>query len=70
MVDADWLLTYDASWPHQIRINFPPEDSKQVRRRLVAAVRLMGCEVLRITTAAGTTLPSWDAATDEDEDEE
>ncbi|MEU9139314.1 SMI1/KNR4 family protein [Streptomyces sp. NPDC048404] len=68
MVDADWLLTYDASRPHQIRINFPPEDSKQVHRRLVAAVRLMGCEVLRMTTAAGTTLPSWDAATDEDEE--
>ncbi|MFD9460363.1 SMI1/KNR4 family protein [Streptomyces sp. NPDC060027] len=68
VVDADWLLTYDAPRPHQIRISFPPEDGGQVRRRLFAAVRLMGCEVLRTTTASGTSLSSWDAATDEDEE--
>ncbi|MFJ1865258.1 SMI1/KNR4 family protein [Streptomyces sp. NPDC088097] len=67
-VDAEWLLTYDASRPHQIRIDFPPEDAEQVRRRLFTAVQLMGCEVRRTTTAAGTPLPSWDAATDEDEE--
>lgn len=66
-VDTDWLLTYDASCPHQIRIEFPPEDSEQARQRLFAAAQLMGCEVLRITTAAGTSLPTWDATTDEDE---
>ncbi|WP_200429929.1 SMI1/KNR4 family protein [Streptomyces sp. NE5-10] len=65
-VDTDWLLTYDASRPHQIRIGFPPEDSEQVRRRLFAAAQLMGCEVLQITTAAGRPLPTWDTATDED----
>ncbi|WP_329389711.1 SMI1/KNR4 family protein [Streptomyces sp. NBC_01351] len=68
-VHSDWLLTYDASCPHQVRIDFPPEDSESVRQRLFAAVRLMGCEVRGITTAAGTSLPAWDAATDEDEDE-
>ncbi|MFD9302156.1 SMI1/KNR4 family protein [Streptomyces sp. NPDC060048] len=66
-VDADWLLTYDASRPHQIRIDFPPEDSGQVQQRLFAAVHRMGCEVLRITTASGTPLPARDTATDEDE---
>ncbi|MFF2780871.1 SMI1/KNR4 family protein [Streptomyces sp. NPDC058052] len=64
--DTDWLLTYDASRPHQIRIGFPPEDSEQVRQRLFAAARLMGCEVLEITTAAGSALPTWDTVTDED----
>ncbi|MFB6832147.1 SMI1/KNR4 family protein [Streptomyces hydrogenans] len=66
-VDTDWLLTYDASRPHQIRIDFPPEDSEQVRQRLFAAAQLMGCEVLQITTAAGRRLPTWDTATDKDE---
>ncbi|MET8968685.1 SMI1/KNR4 family protein [Streptomyces hydrogenans] len=66
-VDTDWLLTYDASRPHQIRIDFPPEDSEQVRQRLFAATQLMGCEVLQITTASGRRLPTWDAVTDEDE---
>ncbi|MFK3733886.1 SMI1/KNR4 family protein [Streptomyces sp. NPDC088090] len=66
-VDTDWLLTYDASRPHQIRIDFPPEDSEQVRQRLLTAAQLMGCEVLRITTASGRPLSTWDTATDEDE---
>ncbi|MGO4462618.1 SMI1/KNR4 family protein [Streptomyces sp. M-16] len=64
-VDTDWLLTYDASCPHQIRIDFPPQDSEQVRRRLFAAVQAMGCEVLQTTTEAGTPLPTWNAATDD-----
>ncbi|MFD9338130.1 SMI1/KNR4 family protein [Streptomyces sp. NPDC060028] len=67
-VDTDWLLTYDASRPHQIRIGYPPEDSGRVRRRLFAAVHLMGCEVLQITTAAGTSLATWDTPSDEDEE--
>jgi hypothetical protein len=58
-VDTDWLFTYDMSRPHQIRISFPPEDSQQVRRCLFAAVELMGCQVLEITTADGTSLPDW-----------
>ncbi|MFD8013879.1 SMI1/KNR4 family protein [Streptomyces sp. NPDC058955] len=66
--DTDWLLTYDAARPHQIRIGFPPEDSERVRQRLFAAAQLMGCEVLQVTTAAGGCLPTWDAATDEDAD--
>ncbi|MEV6397162.1 SMI1/KNR4 family protein [Streptomyces sp. NPDC051907] len=65
-VPADWLLTYDMSRPHQIRVGFPPEDKQQVRQNLFAAVRLMGCEVLQITTGAGKALPTWDTATDED----
>lgn len=69
-VGTDWLLTYDAYGPHQIRVSFPPEDTERVRRSLFDAVQSMGCRVLRITTAAGTTLPAWDAATDEDEDED
>ncbi|WP_306327445.1 hypothetical protein [Streptomyces venezuelae] len=55
-VDTDWLLTYDASRPHQIRIDFPPEDSEQVRQRLFAAAQLMGCEVLQITGQLGCRL--------------
>ncbi|MEU0112257.1 SMI1/KNR4 family protein [Streptomyces bobili] len=65
-VDADWHLTYDASRPHQIRIDFPSEDSALVRQRLFAAVHLMGCEVLLITTAAGASLPTWEATPDEE----
>ncbi|WP_078585115.1 SMI1/KNR4 family protein [Streptomyces anulatus] len=65
-VDTDWLLTYDMSCPHQIRISFPPEDTARVRQRLFDAVRLMGCEVLRITTGSGAFLPSWEAATEEE----
>jgi len=65
-VDTDWLLTYDMSHPHQIRISFPPEDSARVRQRLFDAVQLMGCEVLRMTTAAGVSLPSWGEATEEE----
>ncbi|MFF8614949.1 SMI1/KNR4 family protein [Streptomyces sp. NPDC015350] len=63
-VDTDWLLTYDMSRPHQIRIDFPPEDGERARRRLFAAARLMRCEVLHVTGAPGTPLPSWDAAAD------
>ena len=66
-IDTDWLLTYDASRPHQIRIGHPPEDTEQVRQRLLAAVQLMGCHVLQVTTATGTSLPTWDAARDDEE---
>ncbi|MGW4699080.1 SMI1/KNR4 family protein [Streptomyces sp. NPDC004285] len=65
-VDTDWLLTYDASRPHQIRIGFPPEHSEEAWQRLFAATQLMGCEVLQITSADGRCLPTWDTATDED----
>lgn len=61
-VDSDWMLTYEVSRPHQIRVGFPPEHGEHVRRRLFAAVRLMGCEVLEITTARGTSVPSWETA--------
>lgn len=62
-VDSGWLLTYDVSRPHQIRVGFPPEDGERVQQRLFAAVRLMECEVLEITTADGTTVPAWETAT-------
>ncbi|MEU9309449.1 hypothetical protein [Streptomyces sp. NPDC048256] len=65
-VDTDWHLTYDADRPHQIRIAFPPEDGERVRQRLFAAVALMGCEVLQVTTAVGTPLAAWNAPTDDD----
>ncbi|MFJ3513934.1 SMI1/KNR4 family protein [Streptomyces sp. NPDC090131] len=68
-VDTDWLLTYDASRPHRIRIGFPPEDAERARVRLMAAVELMQCRLLELTTAAGTTLPAWDTPTDEDDEE-
>ncbi|MGX1507875.1 UNVERIFIED_CONTAM: hypothetical protein RKD43_006500 [Streptomyces graminofaciens] len=63
-VGTDWLLTYDMSCPHQVRVDFPPEDAEQVRRRLYAAVELMGCHVLGITTADGRPLPEWSTVTD------
>jgi hypothetical protein len=65
-VDTDWLLTYDMSHPHQIRISFPPEDGPAARRRLFAAVRGMRCEVTRISASDGVPLPAWDTAADED----
>ncbi|MGX1128312.1 hypothetical protein RKD49_000502 [Streptomyces glaucescens] len=68
-VDSDWLLTYDRANPHQVRVGFPPGDKAEVRRRLFAAFRLMGCEVLVIRTAAGTPLTSWEAETPEDREE-
>ncbi|MFD7461238.1 MULTISPECIES: SMI1/KNR4 family protein [unclassified Streptomyces] len=68
-VDSDWLLTYDRTNPHQIRVGFPPGDKAEVRRRLFAAFRLMGCEVLAIRTAAGSPLTSWEAETAEDREE-
>ncbi|MEU1401221.1 SMI1/KNR4 family protein [Streptomyces sp. NPDC005728] len=58
---TDWHLTYDRSHPHQIRVSFPPGDRAAARDRLFAAVRLMGCTVLEITTAEGLPLPDWDA---------
>ncbi|MFE0459239.1 SMI1/KNR4 family protein [Kitasatospora sp. NPDC058965] len=61
-VETDWLLTYDMSHPHQIRISFPPEDDARVRRELCAAVELMGCTVDRVTTGAGHALPDWGPA--------
>ncbi|MEU0368675.1 SMI1/KNR4 family protein [Streptomyces sp. NPDC006283] len=64
--DTDWLLTYDMSRPHQIRISFPPEDSAAARRCLFAAVRRMGCEVVRISASDGTPLSAWSASADED----
>ncbi|MFF7245538.1 SMI1/KNR4 family protein [Embleya sp. NPDC008237] len=61
-VEHDWLLTYEAPHPHTIRVDFPPEDADLILPRLLAAVRHMGCEVLRITTAAGIPLPDPDTA--------
>ncbi|MER6110665.1 SMI1/KNR4 family protein [Streptomyces hirsutus] len=65
-VDTDWLLTYDMSRPHQIRISFPPEDGAVARHRLFAAVRQMRCEVVRISASDGVPLPAWDAVAGED----
>ncbi|MFF7753519.1 SMI1/KNR4 family protein [Streptomyces sp. NPDC007971] len=59
--DSDWHLTYDRSHPHQIRVSFPPGDRTQVRDRLFAAVRLMGCTLLEITAPDGLPLADWDA---------
>ncbi|MFK4693633.1 hypothetical protein [Streptomyces pristinaespiralis] len=64
--DTDWLLTYDMSRPHQIRISFPPEDSAAARQRLFAAVRRMGCGVVRISASDGLPLSAWSATADED----
>ncbi|MFJ3928228.1 SMI1/KNR4 family protein [Streptomyces sp. NPDC090022] len=66
--DTDWQLTYDMANPHQIRISYPPHDHGTVHRRLTAAIRLMACNILAITTAAGTPLPTWDTTTDEDDE--
>ncbi|MFE1879262.1 SMI1/KNR4 family protein [Streptomyces diastatochromogenes] len=65
-VDTDWHLTYDRSHPHQIRVSFPPEARTQARDRLFAAVRLMGCTVLEITSTTGRPLPDWDADDSDD----
>ncbi|MFF4042068.1 SMI1/KNR4 family protein [Streptomyces sp. NPDC001816] len=59
--DTDWHLTYARSRPHQIRVSFLPTDHATARDRLFAAVRLMGCTVLEITTADGLPLPDWSA---------
>ncbi|MFF5028190.1 SMI1/KNR4 family protein [Streptomyces collinus] len=67
--DTDWQLTYDRSHPHQIRVSFPPGDRVAARDRLFAAVRLMGCTVLEITTVRGAPLADWDAGEDEPEAE-
>ncbi|MGW0922350.1 hypothetical protein ACWD3J_25490 [Streptomyces sp. NPDC002755] len=66
-VDTDRHLTYETAGPgpHRIRIAFPPEDGEPVRRCLFAAVPLMGCEVLRVTTSDGLPLPGRNASTDE-----
>ncbi|MER6806616.1 MULTISPECIES: hypothetical protein [Streptomyces] len=56
-VDTDWRLAYDMSRPHQIRISFPPEDGAAVRRRLLAAVRRMRCEVVRVSASARPARP-------------
>ncbi|MBO1330661.1 hypothetical protein J3486_05240 [Streptomyces sp. VRA16 Mangrove soil] len=61
-VGTDWLLTYDMTRPHQIRVGFPPEDGDRVRERLFAAVRHMGCRVVAVTDAAGVSLPAWGGA--------
>ncbi|WP_234538368.1 SMI1/KNR4 family protein [Streptomyces shenzhenensis] len=58
--DTDWLLTYDMSHPHQIRISFPPKDIEAVGRRLFAAVREMRCAVVQHTALDGVPLPAWD----------
>ncbi len=65
-VDTDWLLTYNGSQPHHIRIDFPPEDGKLVQQRLFAAVHLMGCEIIEITTVAGVPLLTWESAADDE----
>lgn len=49
-VGTDWLLTYDMSHPHRIRISF----------------RRMRCEVTRISASDGVPLPAWETVADED----
>lgn len=64
---TDWQLTYDLSNPHQIRVAYPPHDHARVHRALTGAVRLMGCDIVAISTAAGIPLATWDTPTNEDE---
>ncbi|MFI1586150.1 SMI1/KNR4 family protein [Embleya sp. NPDC020630] len=60
--DTGWLLLYEAPHPHQIRIDFPPEDADAAHRRLLDAVHHMGCEVLCVTANDGTPVPDQDRA--------
>ncbi|MFH9619331.1 SMI1/KNR4 family protein [Streptomyces pratensis] len=52
-----WLLTYETAYGHQLRVAFPPAESAETRRTVLAAVELMGCPVRSADTIHGTS--SW-----------
>ncbi|MFJ8172581.1 MULTISPECIES: SMI1/KNR4 family protein [unclassified Streptomyces] len=54
---AGWLMTYESAYGHQLRVAFPPADSTEARRAVLAAVELMGCPVESADTIHGTS--SW-----------
>jgi hypothetical protein len=56
-IDRDWLLTYETAYGHQIRVAFPPEDAAAARVAITAAVREVGCTILKTTTHRGE--PTW-----------
>ncbi|MEV6310056.1 SMI1/KNR4 family protein [Streptomyces sp. NPDC051840] len=55
----DWLLTYETAYGHQLRAAFPPGESAEARRAVLAAVERMGCQVVSARTVHGTS--SWAA---------
>ncbi|MGW0786397.1 SMI1/KNR4 family protein [Streptomyces sp. NPDC002913] len=52
-----WLMTYESAYGHQLRVAFPPADSAEARRAVLAAVERAGCPVLSADTVHGTS--SW-----------
>lgn len=55
-VEGGWEVTYETAYGHQIRVAFPPEDSERARLAVLGAARLMGCEVLGLSTVHGTVV--------------
>ncbi|MDW6065077.1 SMI1/KNR4 family protein [Streptomyces sp. FXJ1.4098] len=55
-VEGGWEVTYETAYGHQIRAAFPSEDSERARLAVLGAARLMGCEVLGLSTVHGTVV--------------
>jgi hypothetical protein len=54
---AQWRVTYETAYGHQIRVAFPPDDDENARTAILRAVQLMGCQVVSARRIDGT--PVW-----------
>ncbi|GAA2097111.1 hypothetical protein GCM10009801_67230 [Streptomyces albiaxialis] len=50
-----WLLTYEMTYGHQLRVAFPPADSARARTAVLDALGRMGCTVHAMNTVHGTS---------------
>lgn len=55
--EAQWQITYETAYGHQIRVAFPPEDDDCARIAILRAVELMRCPVISAMRIDG--MPVW-----------
>nr|MDT0658665.1 SMI1/KNR4 family protein [Micromonospora sp. DSM 115978] len=54
--EAQWRVTYETAYGHQIRVAFPPEDDDRARAAILRAAELMGCQVVSATRIDGAAV--------------
>jgi hypothetical protein len=58
VTEAQWKVTYETAYGHQIRVAYPPEHDDRARTEILRAVARMGCQVISAMRIDGT--PVWD----------
>ncbi|MGH3390110.1 MAG: SMI1/KNR4 family protein [Actinomadura sp.] len=55
--EAEWQVTYETAYGHQIRVGYPAADEDRARTEILAAIEAMGC---RLLSAQQDGRPVWD----------